>query len=335
MQIAIVYNRVTSRQFGQPEDILADEDSIKTVRAIRNALSGLGHKVEMLPLDETTIKRLKNSQADIFFNQAFGIGNLPKSETLAADALEKTGRPYTGSGAQALVLTTDKIATKQLLVKSGLPTPSFQFLVSPGERLSCQLRYPVIVKPSNEDASLGIDGQASVFKSQRGLTRRVNQILRQYVEPVLVEEYITGRELNATVIGNGSQAEVLPVSEIVFGPSFAGKYKVVDFAAKWREKSVAYRETVNACPAKMKKYLRKKIEEISLEAFRLTGCRDYARIDLRLDKSGRPWILEVNANPGIGPDDGATRSAKAAGYSYPWFLQKIIDVAMARYYLPV
>jgi D-alanine-D-alanine ligase len=151
-----------------------------------------------------------------------------------------------------------------------------------------------------------------------------------YHEPVLVEEYIDGRELNVTVLGNGKNAKVLPTSEIIFGKSFAHKYKVVDFAAKWQKDSSAYKDTVGFCPAKLSEESKKKIEETCLAAFRITGCRDYARVDIRLSKEGIPFVLEVNANPGVGPEDGATRSALAAGYSYPSFLSEIVKIALLR-----
>ncbi len=329
MKITVVYNRVESLDVGEPEDILADQDTVKTAQEIASALAVLGHDVNLFELSEKNAKELKKLDTDFFFNTAFGIGSAPKSEAEVADLLEKTGKPFSGSDRKAIVLTTDKIATKDILLAADLPTPKFR-VFSDGRKLNSLLKFPLIVKPNGEDCSLGIN-ESSVVRNRKNLYSQIKQLEESYGESVLVEEYINGRELNVTILGNGEFAEVLPVSEIVFGPCFNNKYKVVDFAAKWEEESASFKETVGVCPAKLKEGIRKKVEEISLEAFNLTGCRDYARVDFRLGKDNIPYILEVNANPAIGHSDGATRSAKAAGYSYAQFLQKIIDIALARY----
>lgn len=305
MKIFVVYNRVKSLAVGGVNDILADEDTVKTALAIAKELDG-----ELFELNEKTASKLKNLDADIFFNTAFGIGGAPKSEAEVVTLLEKTGKPYTGSSVKAIILTTDKEATKNVLRAKNLPTPG-------------NTKFPLIVKPSGEDCSLGIT-QASVVNNMKELDKQVTLLKKIYSEDVLVEEYIDGRELNVTILGN----TVLPISEIVFGKSFDSKYKIVDFASKWEEESDSFKETTGICPAKLPINIIEKINQISLEAFRATGCRDYARVDIRLDKNNRPFILEVNANPGVGPNDGTVRSAKAAGYTYKSFLEKIIDEAI-------
>lgn len=329
MKITVVYNQVESLDVGEPEDILADQDTVKTAREIAATLATLGHSVNLFEINEKNAREMKGLDTDFFFNTAFGIGSAPKSEAEVAGLLEKTGKPFSGSDRKAIILTTDKIATKDILLATDLPTPKFQ-VFSNGEKLDPSLKFPLFVKPNGEDCSLGVS-QLSVVNNPKSLSRQIKQLRKAYGESVLVEEYIDGRELNTTVLGNGDKAKVLPISEITFGPSFRGKNKIVDFAAKWEEDSDSFKETVGVCPAKLEESLKKRIEEISLKAYEATGCRDYARVDLRLSKNNMPYILEVNANPAVGSGDGATRSAKAAGYSYAQFLQKIIDVALARY----
>ena len=330
MNITLIYNLVTSVSRGQPEDILADQDSVKTAEAVAKNLRLAGNEVELLSIDEKNIGHLKERKTDLFFNQAFGINSLPKTEYQVAEALAATGVPYTGSDAKAILLTTDKIATKELLLKNGVPTPKFQRFKNCREEINPELAFPLIAKPSNEDCSLGIDS-LSVLTTKKQAYGKIEKICKAYVEPTLVEEYIPGRELNVSILGNGLKAEILPISEIIFGPSFKGKFQVVDFAAKWFEDSVAYRETTGVCPAKLDPAVQKEVEEVAKKAFLLTGCRDYARVDIRLSTDGTPYVLEVNANPGIGPEDGMIRSAKAAGYTYSRFLQQIIDVAKLRF----
>lgn len=329
MKITVVYNQVAELSFGQPEDILADGDTVKTAKEIATALLSLGYKIDLFAIDEQSAGRLTTYETDLFFNTAFGIGSVPKSEADVAELLGKTGKPYTGSNAKAIVLTTDKVATKKILSAAGLPTPKWQVFDN-SEEFDPGINFPVIIKPGNEDCSLGIS-PSSVVESASALQKQVKKLQKVYREPVLVEEYIAGRELNVTVLGNGKRAEVLPISEIVFGPSFKNKYKIVDFTAKWKEETEEYRETVGACPAKLPKSTEESVKRISLAAYQLTGCNDYARVDIRLSSDGMPYVLEVNANPGVGPEDGVVRSAKAAGYNYPQFLEAIIKITAERF----
>lgn len=290
MNITIIFNRDSSGD-------LVVEDSVKTAQAIAKNLASLGHQTELFELKSQKLPRFS---ADVLFNQAWGIGRHQNSEDQVAKLLEKTGIPYTGADFKAIRLTSDKIKTKKLFQWANILTPKFHIIKD--------LKFPVIVKPSGEDCSIGVS-QNSVYN-----------------EPVLVEEYIAGRELNVTVLGD----EVLPISEITFGPVFQNKYKIVDFRAKWETNSPEYKQSMSVCPAKLPPALTKKVQSLAFEVFKLTGCRDYARVDFRLSPDETPFVLEINANPAIGPDDGAVRSARAGGYSYSKFLEKIVKLAYAR-----
>jgi D-alanine-D-alanine ligase len=315
MKIMVLYNRVVSKKIGHPEDLLADEDTVKTAQAIAANLK-INHRTKLFEVQENNLKKLTALKPDIFFNNAFGIGSLPKSEADLAGLLEKIGIPFTGSDARAILLTTDKKATKNLLKVNNLPVP--------GDK-----KFPLIIKPASEDCSVGISAR-SVVRTKEELQRQTKRLEKVYKEEVLVEEFIDGRELNVTVLGNNGAARALPISEIVFGPSFEDKYKIVDFSAKWKTDSVAYRETVGVCPADLPPKLAEEIKDLAVAAFLVTGCRDIARVDFRLSRQGKPYILEVNANPGVGPDDGATRSARAAGLTYLQFLEAIVQNALSR-----
>ena len=313
MKITVVYNEVKIKTYGKPEDLLADVDTVKTAEEIALALSSLGYETELFKVDEESVRSLtKSYPTDLFFNNAFGIGSTAKSEADLTGILEKTSKPFSGATSKNIVLTTDKIATKKILAAAMLPVPG-------------NSKFPLIIKPAGEDCSLGIS-QASVVNNKMELKKQKKLLEKTYAEEVLIEEFIDGRELNVTILGN----QVLPISEIIFGKSFKSKYKIVDFAAKWEEETDEFKETVGVCPAKLSEGLRRKIEEIALKAFMVTNCRDFARVDMRLDKNNQPYILEVNANPGIGPNDGVVLSAKAAGHSYLSFLQKIVSLALLR-----
>ena len=186
--------------------------------------------------------------------------------------------------------------------------------------------FPLIVKPSNQHCSLGINFD-SVVENKIQLNKQIKIIEKQFGQKPLVEEYIFGRELNVMILGD----EVLPISEIIFGEYYKDKPKIVDYEAKWREQSENYKQTVGVCPADLEKSLVVKIEKIALKAFQVCGGRDYGRVDMRLSENNEPYVLEVNLNPDIRPDGGAFRSAKTAGYSYPQFLKKIVEIAWKRY----
>lgn len=330
MKITVAYNNVKTLSYGQREDIIADNDTVIMAQKVARALWKKGHKTELLELDETTIKTLSKVKTDCFFNLCAGINSLPHSEGLAAAALIKTGRPVVGSSGKAIELTTDKVATKKILLENNLPTPRFVVVPDHGAGLG-GLSFPLILKPVAEDASLGIS-QDSVFKDKSGVPDRVRELLELYRQPVLVEEFIDGRELRVSLVGNDKSRRVLPISELVFGKSFTKKFKVFDFSAKWLPGTDPYEDTYAVSPAKLPKHLQKEIEEISLAAFALTGCSDYGRVDVRLDKYDRPYILEINANPAIGPDDALATSAKACGIAYGELLEMIVKSAMDERY---
>lgn len=329
MKIVVIYNHVGSLSFGRPEDILADEDTVKTAGAVAAALIELGHRVQLFSLSNETASKVGKMKPDLFFNLAEGFGDEPKSEAEAAEILEKTGIPYTGSGPETMRLTLDKVATKELLAKHGLLTPRWQVFAD-HNRLDPKLKFPLIVKPGAEDCSLGIS-QDSVVKTEQEAYRKIREMQKEYPDAVLVEEYVAGRELNVTVLGNGKSTRSLPISEITFGKSFDDKFKFVDFAAKWEENSTAFKDTPGTCPAKLVPTTTRKVMAAAQEAFRLTGCRDYARVDFRLGSGDAPYILEVNDNPAIGPEDGVIRSARAAGMTYSQFIARIVEEAMGRW----
>ena len=329
--ITVIYNVVQNLNYGEKEDLLADEDTVSTAREIFTTLKESGFAVDLFELNEKKVGKIFELKTDLIFNLAYGIGSVTKTEAEVVKILEKSQLPFTGAGSRAIILTTDKVATKKKFIDNNIPTPKFQIFVSPEDQLEPQLKFPLIVKPKGEDCSLGIHNN-SVVISKAGLGERLEYLIRTYREPLLVEEYIEGRELNITIIGNNSHAKVLPISEIIFGSSFKieKKWKIVDFEAKWLKQSDSYKDTPGVCPADLDVIIEQKIKELVLKAYKKCGCRDYARIDVRLGTDNTPFFLEVNLNPGIGPTDGAIRSAKAAGYDYQSFLKEIVKTASAR-----
>lgn len=331
-KITIIYNAVKNLENGEPDDILADEDTIKTVNAIYSALKKEEINVELFEVNEENYTDLLTYDTSFYFNLCYGIGSIPKTEQEIPRLLEKTGVPYTGATEEGIKLTTDKIATKKIFQSLKVPTPEFEVFTERDRIVNGHLGYPLFVKPSLEDCSLGVHSDA-VVTNEKQLETKVSRLLKEYHEPILVEKFINTREISVTIIGNDNDIEVLPYSEIIFGESFENnrKWKIVDFDAKWKADTSNYKDTVGVCPAVLKKDVYEKIKEYAIKAYKACGCRDYARMDIRLDEDEVPYFLEINLNPGIGPDDGAIRSAKVAGYNYTNFLKKLIDVSLSRY----
>ena len=187
------------------------------------------------------------------------------------------------------------------------------------------MAYPLIVKPRWEDASQGISNE-SVVETEKKLLARIDYVHRTYNQGALVEEFITGREINAAIIGNDHH-EVLPLSEIKFHADLA--QPIVSYEGKWLEQSQQYKLTQPVCPAPLKTRSEMLLRDVALRAYKLLECRDYARVDFRL-RDGVPYILEVNANPDISPDAGLARSARAANLSYPQLIARILATASKR-----
>ena len=189
------------------------------------------------------------------------------------------------------------------------------------------MEFPCIVKPVAEDASHGLN-EDSLVRDLEGLHRQVQHVSELFGGQALVEEFMEGREFNATVMGN-TDFTVLPISEITYNLP-PDKPRILTFAAKWELNSLYYKSTPVVCPAKIDDQLKNEIARTSLSAFQTVGCRGYARVDMRLDKNGTVNVIEVNPNPDISPNTGAARQAKAAGLTYSQFIDKIIALAKER-----
>lgn len=316
-----------------------DKLGIKSVKerlqAVQAALKSLGYKVSQLEVQTNLsdlLRKILDAQVDVVFNLCEEFAGKTSLEMNVAAILELLNIPFTGSPAFVLGLTQDKGKTKSILAHAGIPTPNYQIWY-PGEKDNpIKINYPVIVKPLKEDASLGIDNE-SLVKDESSLQRQVKKIHQNYNEPALLEEYIDGRELNVSIIGN-SEPRALPISEIDFSSLPPDLPKICGYAAKWENQSLEFRHTLPICPAPLSPEVEKKVVEISLKVYQIMECRDYARVDIRLDAQGTPYILEVNANPDISPDAGLIRSAKAAGFSYEEFIGYIVELAKERKFNP-
>jgi D-alanine-D-alanine ligase len=330
-RVAIVYNEPYPSRYDSAGEGRAVLGVLDAVTAVHQALLEIGYQVTRVPLApplKSTRRKLSSLDADLVFNLFEGFCGHPETEAFVPEALSEAGIPFTGCPGTALRLALDKAKVKVLLKAAGIPTPDFQ-LLNPQIMPMFQLGYPCIVKPRSEDASHGLS-EASVVTDSASLEKQVAAVSKSYGGGALVEEFIDGREFNATVLGN-SQGTVLPVSEIVYSlpPEIP---RILTFAAKWEPDSLYFQGTRVSCPAEISADEQESINQIALAAFRLLDCRGYARVDMRRDKEGRLNVIEVNPNPDISPDAGAARQAEAAAMTYTQFIEKIVKLALEKEY---
>ncbi len=327
MRITILYNEPESSRHAGGREQAAVEGVLAEVDAVEQALARLGYSVTRmglsLPLADAR-KALGTLKTDLVFNLFEGFGGWPESEPEIAVFLEDKGIPFTGCPSDALRLALRKSLLKKVLSAGSIIVPKSR-VVSEATAGTFDVPFPCIVKPENEDASHGISAE-SVVKDSASLLNQVRKMAENHgYETVLAEEYIEGREFNATVIGT-SVPKLLEISEIRFELP-ASMPKILTYAGKWDKDSLEYKGTIPVCPAEITGDERKRIKDIAETSFRLAGCRGYARVDMRMDASGTIYVLEVNPNPDIAPDSGAALQAKTAGMNYTEFIGKIVSMA--------
>ena len=327
--IAIIYNQPAISGYSDRNEQAAEDGVLVEAAAVEKALNSLGYPTFKIPLAlplEQAYEKLSKVKTDIIFNLFEGFSGCPETEALIVEQMEALKLRYTGSPATVLRLALDKAATKELLRQEGICTPDFQ-LLDEATLSDFKLNFPCIVKPNAEDASHSLNAKSVVYDYD-ALKDIVSEISVTYGKKALVEEYIDGREFNMTIMGNNILT-TLPISEICFSLP-QDTPKILSYEAKWDTESVYYRGTLPQCPADIDADTKKDIVEAGLKAYTITGCCGYARIDMRMDKKKRIYILEVNPNPDISPDAGAAIQASAAGMSYNDFIQKIVQLAMER-----
>jgi len=314
-------------------DEFAEWDSPATIAAVESALSHLG-KVIRLEANEDFPERLRQARPDIVFNIAEGFHGVNREAHVPA-ICEFYGIPYSGSDPFTLTLCLDKAKAKETLAFHGIPTPKFLLVEKLADlyRVAEKLTLPLFVKPVHEGSSKGIT-DSNLCRNRDQLFRQTEFLLENYRQPVLVEEFLPGKEFTCAVLGNGDEATVLPLVAMNFESLPEGALPIYSFDAKFVWDRPENPLDIFQCPARITEELRASIERVTLDAFRVLGCRDWARIDVRLDANGRPNILEVNPLPGILPDPADNsclpKAARAAGIGYEELIQNCLKYAAAR-----
>ncbi|MFH1077183.1 MAG: hypothetical protein V1753_10220 [Pseudomonadota bacterium] len=327
--IGIVYNEPlpSGDEFSE-----ASRDVLEQVEAIERSLGELCYKPKLFPFTRdlpSFIEQIGKSKVEIIFNLCEAIDEDPMLAGHAAAVYELLNIPFTGSSSSALSLSTDKLLSKRLLEASGIPTPAG--LIYEGEIDTVfkkkELSYPVIVKPRFQDASIGIE-QGSIFKKRAALVEMLDPLFNKF-GPLIIEEYIYGRELNISLIGH-PVPRVLPLAEIEFIDFPKRDYHIVGYKAKWDESSFEYSHTPRSFPDDIPPPIVEKIKKTAISSFKLFMLRDYARIDMRIDSKWNTFVLDVNANPCLNPNGGFAAAAETDGITYTRMVELLVSFALLR-----
>lgn len=311
MKVIVLYNsEPDAKQVGSGESAV--------VQALRQA----GHEVALQRYEENLVL----PECDVVFNLCDSFAN-SLEEYKVAEKLDALGVPYTGCGVFALRHCISKVETKHLLQRQGVLVPNFQVFDGAVDKLK-SLKFPLIVKPSHEDASIGIEEDSVVFDEEK-LRKKVAFVINEFKQPALVEEYIEGREFCVPVIGN--EPRVMPILEIDYSQHFEGKPKILSFKAKWSKNSNAFKNTYSVLAKNLSPELEARIRQTAARAYSALQCSGYGTVDMRVDAKGNCLVLEVNPNAYISWESDLAKVAQQEGYDYPTFLTMILNFAVQKH----
>ena len=318
MKIALLFDGLSA--LGKTADILI----LETVEAIEGSLVVEGNEVVRIPVnfDGRWVERLRRGKFDLAFNLCECIDGIAAYEPAVISVLEVLGIPFTGSSSWTTAFCLRKHVVNALLERSGLPVPRWA-VVTRGSTLPT-VGFPAICKPAAEDASIGVE-QRSVVRNMRALAARVDAMHERWDE-VLVQRFIAGREVNVGIV----DSLVLPIAEVQFDGMPKGMWRIVSYRSKWETGSDEDLGATPVCPADLSPEQNAELKRLALDAWRAVGGDGYGRVDMRIDSQGRPWILEVNANPDIAADAGLARMARAAGMDFTALISMVCEAGMRR-----
>jgi D-alanine-D-alanine ligase len=325
--VGLTYDLKTDYQFkeGDPLDANAEFDHPSTIEVVSRAIESQGFKIKKIGNVLNVLENIGNLGVDIVFNISEGLMGRNR-ESQVPILLEMAGIPFVGSDALTLGLTLDKIMAKKIFISEGIPTPKFCELKNNNDLINLDhLNFPLIVKPRFEGSSKGLTDNSRV-KDMEELKRQTGLIINTYKQPALIEEFISGTEFTVAIIGNESP-EVLPIVQIKIDGEFQLNEKFYTFAR------ISSDRLEYVCPAPIEPQLSKKISDYALRAYASVDCRDFGRVDFRVDKNGNPYVLEINPLPCLSTEDVFMTISKIKGISYEEMIGKILNFALKRYNL--
>jgi D-alanine-D-alanine ligase len=336
LKVVVLFDRVL---VDEDEDAAPASDRSPVVRTldkkeveeeVAEALTRLGHEAVLYELDGShkSLLGLARTDCDLVFNLVESFADDDTADFKVAAFLELLGRKYTGSGPHGLLLAQDKAIAKKIFAFHGIHTPTFAKSFRGRLDFSHDLQFPVIVKPAREDGSIGIEFSA-VVSSIRELMERMDWLHANFDSPVLIEEYIDGREMYVGVLGN-DKPEALPVVELDLSKLPDGTPRIAAAEVKWGKGTKAYRDTKSAIATDLQEDVVKVLQQTAIAAYQALELRDYGRVDMRLQPDGHVQVIEVNPNPWLGSRAEFAMAARKAGRTYTQLVQEIVELTLAR-----
>ncbi len=329
-RVAILYNDDGQITRGDPQDLLAVQYTATAAQNLYEALTSLDYQVVKIAvrgnLGELEDRLCSFPPKDTFiFNNCDGFNgdNLAAVEVIRL--IERMGFKHTGATADSIELCINKPRCKANLLRFGIPTPRYQvFEQAAGE---FELEFPVIVKPTVEDASMGID-LSSVVCNRECLFARITYIVEKYRQPAMVEGFVAGRELAVAMWGN-DVIEILPIKEDDFSAILDPLQRVLTYDSKWKPESPYFNNIPSRIPAPLTRKEEQIVRKVAVRSFRAAGLRDLGRVDIRF-QNGIPYVIDINELPDLSPDAGFWNSARVAGFTYPQMVERILTHALKR-----
>jgi len=336
MRVGFIYNIATEELLRErPEMTLRDSDAIETIEEVTKALQAGGHEVVCMNADQQLPTKLTQEKFDIIFNIATGVYGETRQAHVPA-ILDYLRIPHTGPGVLGETICHHKFMQKYVYAAMGIPTAPYQMFHTGNEPLNSTLQFPLICKLPSEGASMGLD-YGSVVHDEKALRERITFLIETYNGPVLVEQYIDGREFTVAVLGN-NPPYAMPVAELEFFGKLPIRLDQVEDSnfellkqATGRDLELVEMESRSKVPANLPPELDERIQKLAIAAYQAAGCKDWARIDIRMDKEGNLFVLEANLGPGIASDCIFARMAFAAGWSMDKLVNTILNHAVERY----
>src|SRR5687768_15892759 len=335
LKIAVLYDR------WEPEEeesgtngkapLVRTLDKKEVEEEVVDALTKLGHEPTLHQLDGSlkSLHALAKLDCDLIFNLSESFAGNDTADYNIAAYLELVGKPFTGSGSHGLMLAQDKSVAKKIFAFHKISTPIFARSFRGRLSFSDELHFPVIVKPMREDGSIGIEFNA-VVSSIRELMERIDWLHANFDSPVLIEEYVEGREMYVGVLGN-EHPEALPTVELDLSKLPEGTPRIAGAEVKWGKGTRAYRDTKSAVAEGLSEETTTLLQQTAIAVYQALELRDYARIDMRLRPDGRVAVIEANPNPWLASKAEFAMAARKSGRNYTQLIEEIVDLAMARY----
>jgi D-alanine-D-alanine ligase len=335
LKIVVLYDRVLMDEgeeaaAGDKAPVVRTLDKKEVEEEVADALTKLGHEPVMYEIDGTikSLLGLARVDCDLVFNLVESFADDDTADFKIAGFLELIGKKYTGSGTHGLMLAQDKAIAKKIFAFHGIHTPTFAKSFRGRLDFSHDLEFPVIVKPAREDGSIGIEFSA-VVNSIRELMERMDWLHAHFDSPVLIEEYIDGREMYVGVLGN-DKPEALPVVELDLSKLPDGTPRIAAAEVKWGKGTKAYRDTKSAIASDLSEETMATLQQTAVAAYQALELRDYGRVDMRLQADGRVHVIEVNPNPWLSSRAEFAMAARKSGRTYNQLIEEIVELTSSR-----